>query len=76
MKTAALTWTTSATVGDVVDIEPAVSRWGTTSFDVTYDGTREGDPVFVATVTAVAVETGTTRTVRVPDAFRDAVAEV
>lgn len=76
VKTAALTWTTSATVGEVVDIEPSVSRWGNTSFDVTYDGTRDGDPVFTATVTYVAVETGTTRTVRVPDAFRTAVAAV
>ncbi|MDE0805246.1 MAG: thioesterase family protein [Acidimicrobiales bacterium] len=76
VKTAALTWTTSATVGDVVDVEPSVSRWGNTSFDVTFDGTRDGAPVFTATVTYVGVETGTTRTVRVPDEFRAAVAEV
>lgn len=76
VKTAALTWTTSATVGDVVDIEPTVSRWGNTSFDVAFDGTRDGEPVFTATVTYVGVETGTTRTVRIPDDFRAAVAGV
>ncbi|WP_436796149.1 acyl-CoA thioesterase [Actinospongicola halichondriae] len=73
VKTATVTWTTSATVGDEVTIEPSVSRWGNTSFDVTFDGSRDGEPVFSATITYVAVTTGTTQTVRVPDEFRSAV---
>ncbi len=76
VKAAAVTWTTSATIGDEITIEPSVSRWGNTSFDVTFDGTRASDPVFTATITYVGVETGTTNTVRVPDDFRSAVAGV
>ncbi len=74
VKTATVTWTTGATVGDEVVIEPTVGRWGNTSFDVTFDGTRDGAPLFTASVTYVGVETGTARTVRVPDDFRVAVA--
>lgn len=73
VKTAAVTWTSSATLGDEIAIEPTVSRWGNTSFDVTFDGTRDGEPVFTATITYVGVEMGTTRTTRVPDTFRAAI---
>ncbi len=76
VKTAAVTWTSSATLGEEITIEPSVTRWGNTSFDVTLDGTRDGQPVFTATITYVAVVTGTTETVPVPDDFRAAVAVV
>ena len=73
VKTAALIWTTGATLGDEIAVRPEVSRWGNTSFDVTFDGTRAGEPVFTATITYVGVETGTTTTTRVPDDFRTAI---
>ena len=76
VKTATVTWAASARLGDEIAIAPAVSRWGNTSFDVTFTGTRvdDGSEVFSATITYVAVRTGTAETLRVPEEFRAAVA--
>jgi acyl-CoA thioesterase FadM len=49
-----------------------VRRWGTTSFDVAFEGTVDGSAVFTAVLTYVAVRTGTSETVPVPDDFRAA----
>jgi len=80
VKTATVTWFASARLGDEIAIEPVVSRWGNTSFDVTFTGTRadgagddERAEVFTATVTYVAVRMGTAEPVPVPDEFRAAV---
>ncbi len=70
VKKAAITWSGAARVHDQLDIEVGVRRWGTTSFDVGFDGAVQGEPVFSADVTYVAVRTGTTETMRVPDDFR------
>jgi acyl-CoA thioesterase FadM len=59
-------------VHDDLAIAVSVSRWGTSSFDVRFDGTVDGEPVFTADITYVAVVTGTTDTVPVPEAFRAA----
>ena len=72
VKKATITWTGGAKVHDDLAIEVAVRRWGNTSFDVGFDGTVDGVPVFSADLTYVAVRTGTTETVRVPDDFRAA----
>ena len=72
VKKATITWSGVARAHDELVIEVAVRRWGTTSFDVGFDGTVDGGPVFSATLTYVAVRTGTTETVRVPDDFRAA----
>src|SRR3546814_20715549 len=72
VKKATVTWSGGATVHDDLAIAVEVVRWGNTSFDVQFAGTVEADPVFEAVLTSVAVETGTTQTVRVPDAFRAA----
>jgi acyl-CoA thioester hydrolase len=72
VKKATVTWSGAARVHDELVIEVAVRRWGTTSFDVGFDGTVEGQPVFSDDLTYVAVRTGTTETVRVPDDFRSA----
>jgi acyl-CoA thioester hydrolase len=72
VKKATITWTGGARVHDDLVIEVAVRRWGTTSFDVGFDGSVDGVPVFSADLTYVAVLTGTTDPVRVPDAFRAA----
>jgi acyl-CoA thioester hydrolase len=72
VKKASITWSGGAKVHDDLAIEVAVRRWGNTSFDVGFDGTVDGVPVFSADITYVAVRTGTTETVRVPDAFRAA----
>jgi acyl-CoA thioester hydrolase len=70
VKKATITWDGGARVHDDLAIAVHVSRWGTTSFDVRFDGTVDGAPVFTAEITYVAVTTGTTDTVPVPDEFR------
>ncbi len=72
VKKAEITWDGGAKVHDLLAIEVSVSRWGTTSFDVTFAGTVEAEPIFTAVVTYVAVKTGTTETVPVPESFRAA----
>ena len=72
VKKATITWDGAARVHDDLAIALSVSRWGNSSFDVRFVGTVEGAPVFTADVTYVAVVTGTTETVRVPDDFRAA----
>ena len=74
VKRADIVWHGGATVGDVVGIDLEVSRWGSSSFDVRFTGDVRGEPLFEATITYVAVKTGTTETVRVPDEFRTAAA--
>jgi acyl-CoA thioester hydrolase len=72
VKSASITWDGAARVHDDLAIEVFVSRWGNSSFDVRFNGTVDGAPVFTADLTYVAVVTGTTDTVRVPDDFRAA----
>lgn len=74
VKTATLTWSAPARLGDEIAVDAGVSRWGNTSFDVTFTGMRPDDAgdVFTATITYVAIRTDTTETVRVPDEFRSA----
>jgi acyl-CoA thioester hydrolase len=72
VKKATVTWEGAARVHDELAIEVSVSRWGTTSFDVRFDGTVGQAPVFTAVITYVTVVTGTTDTVPVPEDFRAA----
>ena len=72
VKKATITWDGAAKVHDDLAIAVSVSRWGNRSFDVRFDGTVEGAPVFTADLTYVAVVTGTTQTVPVPAEFRAA----
>lgn len=70
LKKATIEWQGSATVHDTLAITVEVSRWGTTSFDVTYTGTVDDRPVFSAVVTYVGVRLGTTETIPPPDEVR------
>lgn len=72
VKKATITWSGGARVHDDLAIAVSVERWGTSSFDVRFDGTVDGAPVFEAVLTYVAVRTGTSETVPVPDDFRAA----
>lgn len=74
VKAASITWSAPALLRDQVDIDVAITRFGTTSFDVTYRGSKVGDPLFDAVMTYVCVHPGTTETMTVPDELRDAVA--
>jgi acyl-CoA thioester hydrolase len=70
VKTATITWSGATRVHEELAIAVEVSRWGNTSFDLRFTGTVGDRPVFEAELTYVAVRTGTTETVRVPDDFR------
>jgi acyl-CoA thioester hydrolase len=72
VKRACITWDGAARVHDDLAIAVSVSRWGTSSFDVRFEGTVDASAVFTADITYVAVVTGSTETVRVPDEFRAA----
>jgi acyl-CoA thioester hydrolase len=74
VKRAEITWSGAARVHDEIAIELHVSRWGNTSFDVSFAGAVAETPVFTATITYVAVKTGTHHPMRVPDHFRAAAA--
>ena len=72
LKKAVIEWAGSATVGDVVDIDVGVERWGNTSFDVGFSGSVQGVAVFHCTITYVGVRIGTKETMPPPEAFRAA----
>ena len=73
VKAASISWTGPARLRDRVDIDIDVPRIGTTSFDVAYHGSRDGEPLFEATMTYVGVRKGTLEKMAVPEAFRRAV---
>jgi acyl-CoA thioester hydrolase len=74
LKRAEITWSGSATWGDVLAIDVAAQRWGTTSFDVAFRGSVGEKPVFEAAVTYVSVTPGTAEPTPVPDGIRAALA--
>jgi acyl-CoA thioester hydrolase len=55
---AVIEWQGAAGIGDALDIDLAVSRWGRTSFDVGFTGRVGERPVFTATITYVGVSPG------------------
>lgn len=73
VKAVSITWSAPAGLRDTVDIDIEISRFGTTSFDVTFVGTRGGEPLFEATMVYVCVVPGTLDTAPVPQELRDAV---
>jgi acyl-CoA thioester hydrolase len=70
LKKAELTWHNGATFGDVLAVDVAARRWGTTSFDIGFEGSVGERPVFSAVVTYISVSPGTTTPAPVPDAVR------
>jgi YbgC/YbaW family acyl-CoA thioester hydrolase len=72
LKRVDITWHGGATFGDVLAIDVAVGRWGTTSFDIAFEGSVGERPVFSAVVTYVSVAPGTTQPAAVPEAVRSA----
>jgi acyl-CoA thioester hydrolase len=68
VKKATVEWHSPARRGDVIELVPQVSRWGTTSYDVTVDGSVDGRPVFTATMVYINVVPGSkTPTPMAPD---------
>jgi acyl-CoA thioester hydrolase len=72
VKRADLTWSGGAGFGDTLAIDVAVRRWGTTSFDVGFEGSVDERPIFDATLTYISVEPGTTTPTPVPERVRTA----
>jgi acyl-CoA thioester hydrolase len=72
LKKAELTWAGAARLGDSLAIALSVRRWGTTSFDVLFDGRVGERPVFEAVITYVSVKPGTVEPRPVPDDIRAA----
>jgi acyl-CoA thioester hydrolase len=72
LKKATIEWQGSATVHDLIDIAVAVTRWGTTSFDVGFTGVVGDRPLFTCTITYVGVKAGTTEKMPAPEYVRRA----
>lgn len=72
LKRVDITWHGGAGFGDVLAIDVSPHRWGTTSFDIAFEGSVGETPVFSAVVTYVAVTPGTTRSAPVPESIRSA----
>jgi acyl-CoA thioester hydrolase len=70
LKKATIEWAGAATVHETIDIAVAASRWGHTSFDVTFEGSVEGRPVFTCVITYVGVKLGTRETMPPPPEVR------
>ena len=68
VRRAEIDWHGPARYADSLDIDVAVARWGTTSFDVRYTGAVDGRPVFTCTVTYVGVRLGTMDKTPIPAA--------
>jgi acyl-CoA thioester hydrolase len=69
---AELEWSGSARFDDWVEIAVIPVRLGTKSFDLRYDARVEGAPACTATITYVAVEPGSQRSVEIPAFVRAA----
>ena len=72
LKKAVIEWAGTATVAETIDIDVAATRWGNTSFDVTFHGSVGERPVFQCVITYVGVKMGTLETMPPPAAVRSA----
>ena len=61
-----------AGVGDLIDIDVSVQRWGRTSFDVGFNGRVGSRPLFTCVITYVGVSAGTLDTQPPPAQIRAA----
>lgn len=66
VKKVTLTWSKPLQFSEVVDLDCAVSRWGTSSFDIDVIGSVVGDERFSACVTYVSVDPTSHMPVPVP----------
>ena len=70
LKKATIEWAGAATVHETIEIAVAATRWGNTSFDVGFEGSVEGRPVFSCSITYVGVKAGTRETMPPPPEVR------
>ena len=71
LKKAELTWHAPLCFGDTAALDCAVSRWGTTSFDIRIDGRVGADPRFTALLTYVSTVPHHNTPTPVPPAVRE-----
>ena len=70
LKRATLEWQSPARLRETIDMDVAITRWGTTSFDIGIVGTVEQRAVFTATLTNVGVRPGTLEPIAPPPYVR------
>ncbi|MEQ8839738.1 MAG: thioesterase family protein [Acidimicrobiales bacterium] len=70
VKRSEIIWAGPARFGETLTLELAVSRWGTTSFDVAAIGHVAGRPVIDSVTTYVVVDHAEFRPVPIPDELR------
>ncbi|HJM37956.1 MAG: acyl-CoA thioesterase [Acidimicrobiales bacterium] len=71
LKNVNLEWHGSAGIGEVLNIKAHISRWGNTSFDVSFEAKVEKRLVLTSTIVYVGVKTGTTETLKAPEQIRE-----
>jgi acyl-CoA thioester hydrolase len=71
LKNANLEWHGPAGTGEVLNVQANVSRWGDTSFDVSFVVKVEKRLVLTAKIDYVGVRTGTTETLKAPEQIRE-----
>ena len=67
LKKATVEWHGTATVHETLDIAVEATRWGNTSFDVTFAGAVGERAVFTCVITYVGVKHGTLETMPPPE---------
>ena len=75
LKRISIEWASPARYDDELTLTVVVSRWGTSSFDVTVEGSVGERPVLHAVVVYVSTMPGTATSTPVPDAVRAALSE-
>ena len=72
VKKASVEWHSSARHGDVLELQPRISRWGNTSYELTVTGRIDERLVFTATMVYINVIPGTANPAPVPEHVRAA----
>jgi acyl-CoA thioester hydrolase len=76
LKSARVTWHSSARWPERLSVDCAVGRWGSTSFDVVYRLRVQERPVADAVITYVSIDPATQRPLPTPPAVREALGPV
>ncbi|HYD09737.1 MAG TPA: thioesterase family protein [Acidimicrobiales bacterium] len=72
LKKSVIEWSGAAGYPDEIDIAVEATRWGNTSFDVTFSGTVGERPIFTNVITYVGVKLGTLETMPPPEEVKAA----
>jgi len=71
LKRAVIEWHGSAGENDILDIAAAITRWGSSSWEMTCLGSVKGEPVFTSTILYVSVVLGQNEPMETPDEIRE-----